>query len=197
MFIMDHEGVLPSQSDLIEVEPIYGVASVPASREGLAVLVEAPLLAACLELYDKNIRTIISSANVSDVSRGYAYINIDCNTLSEKNRHIANALGIETFVIPLPDGSELEVGGIKFPVTFSTTVEELSESALVMARQFAEQPMLWAPHYSVEHLQALNPQMEVEELIKAMLSDGYFFEPNERTFYLSEEHYHKVRGLVA
>ena len=51
-----------------EVEPIAeGRGRHVRTREELKNLVEIPLLATCEELYDKNIRTLSTSANKNDI----------------------------------------------------------------------------------------------------------------------------------
>lgn len=195
MSVMSPESSAGNQDTLRMVIRIVGGAAIPHTRESLSAVVEEPLLAACEDLYDKNIRTVVSSANLNDVNQGFAYINIDCNTLSDENRRIAETIGMETFTVPLADGSVLEVGSLKFPVSLDTTIEELSQSALEAAKQFKEQPMLWAPVYILSDLRALLPGRDDADIIAGLVADGYFYDKEEQRIYISKEHYLKTKGL--
>lgn len=104
-------------------------------REQLAALVERPLLSACEELYDKNIITLGTSANVQDVEYNDwenpgqkkpgdgAYIIIDFDTLSTKNQEIGKSLGEVYFA---DDGNQLK---IVIPLTRESTFEDVQTQA--------------------------------------------------------------------
>jgi len=56
-------------------------------KSALGKYVEEPVLKACEILWEKNIKTVMSSANRNDIGR-FAYIDIDYRFLSEKNKRI-------------------------------------------------------------------------------------------------------------
>src|ERR1035437_10524830 len=80
---------VPNSLLISEMSAIEESGYSPTTRESLSKLVEAPLLEACEDLYDKNIRTAMSSANKKDIEYGgHAYIDIDFDSLSEENKAI-------------------------------------------------------------------------------------------------------------
>lgn len=127
-----------------DVEPIFMRAAIPADREVLSFIVELPLLSACQDLFDKNVRTVLSSANENDIRTGFAYISLDCSTMSDQNLGVVDDLGLDTWSVALPTGGELKLGRLKFPVDVDTRVEELSRRALESTVLFTLQPKLWA-----------------------------------------------------
>ena len=63
------------QEKLEKVQPIEESAGQKITRENIREFVEAPLVEACEIFYDKNIRTLSSSANRKDIEKGEAHIN--------------------------------------------------------------------------------------------------------------------------
>lgn len=102
-------------------------------REDLDNLIEKPLLSACQELYDKNIRTTGSSANYRDIKYGYCHIVIDFDTLSEENKKIGQSLGTVMFT---DNTNSLE---IKIPVTEESTFGDVQLAAEEIAHKFHKQ----------------------------------------------------------
>jgi len=91
---------------IADVEPInsvdvlnYGGTEevIVATRDDLRKIVEEPCLAACLYLYDRNIRTVNSSANRQNIGNN-GWIGIDYDSLSESNRKILEQLMSEGII---------------------------------------------------------------------------------------------------
>jgi hypothetical protein len=106
-----------------------------------------PLTAACLELYDKNIKTVSTTANRKDVEGGYVGIGVDALSLSEENLKVVQEL----------DGVLHERNGIKdyslrIPVGLDTSVEEIRYKSLEIAHKFKKQEMTWAPTFTINQL---------------------------------------------
>lgn len=178
-----------------EIEPIIATSAIPAARADLATVVELPLLPACEDLYDKNVRTVVSSANVRDVQRGFAYITLDYTTMSDENRAVVEDVGAERSTIPVASGYDLEVAGLLFPITSTTTIEELAQRALERVSRFREQPMLWAPTYYYNADDGPKGAPTEADMIQKAKADGLYYDAEEGLYYLSEEHYRKTKGL--
>lgn len=127
-----------------DVVPIFMAAAITEDRETLAYIVEAPLVLACQDLFDKSVRSVVSSANANDIQTGFAYITLDCSTMSEENTSIVNKLKLKTSSLRIPEGGELLLGLLKFPIREDTRVQELSRRALESTGLFKFQEKLWA-----------------------------------------------------
>lgn len=68
-----------------DVEPIEQSGNSDISGDKIFSVIEESLLNPIRLLYDKNIVTIMCSANIKDVSQGIAYIDIEESSLSEEN----------------------------------------------------------------------------------------------------------------
>ncbi len=124
-----------SLKPLSEIEPIEEGGLTPQSREDLKMWVEAPLLDACQQFYDKGIKTVFSSANKKDIN-SYAHIALDFDSLSPRNQEIALRLGEEGKI----HGSKPRKGiYLKIPVNNKTTVGDIKKAALEMVQQFEQQ----------------------------------------------------------
>ncbi len=153
------------------------------TREKIKEMVELPLISACEELYDKNIRTVSTSANESDIKLGYAIIIIDFKTLSDKNKEIGKELG---------ELSDEELV-IKIPVNENSTVEEVKNSAESVAHKFVKQIMRWVPHYTIEQLRslyAIDPNDQSYGIDS--FTDKYYYSPDYKLFFRNEEHFKKA-----
>ncbi len=128
--------IYPDSTPISSVKPIEEGGLLVRNVDDLKELVEAPLLEACQVLFIKGIKTVFSSANEKDVESGYVYITIDYNTLSEENKKIAlNAGELESV-----HGSIQSQGVyIKIPITENSTVGEIKEKSLGIARSFSDQ----------------------------------------------------------
>ena len=121
-----------------EIDPIeIDRGRIEITHAILEGFVEAPLLSACQELYDKNILTIASSANQKDIAEGYAYIFIDYDHLSPENRKIADEFGQPT------DFDGRQAIKIEIPINENSTVVGIRESADVIAHRFQHQNPTW------------------------------------------------------
>jgi hypothetical protein len=158
-----------------------------AKREEIKDYVEKPLLAACEMLWDNNIRTISTSANQNDIERGEAQIVIDFDSLSEENKEIA-----AQFAGPVEyDKGQAVI--FSFPVSKSTLPESISQKAEAVASAFKHQPATWIPKYTVEDLKNwYGFPAEGSEFDDPNAWEDYFYDPVEKVFYLSEEHYKKA-----
>lgn len=107
---------------LSQIDPIEQGGLTPDSKEELKTLVEAPLLEACQILYNKNIKTLFSSANKKDLSIGKVYITIDYNSLSLKNQEIARNLGE---IHMSHGGTPVPAINLSIPVSEKTTVGQI------------------------------------------------------------------------
>jgi len=158
-------------------------------RDQIKEIVEPPLLPACLDLYDKNIRTLSSSANKKDLEVGHAYISIDYETLSPENQKIAQKFGGPIV------SDERRMLFIEIPVDKNSTLDSIDSSARQIAVAFQKQPMTWAPTFTVESLKQMygisSEEHEYDDP-KVWEGEGLFFDAENSIFYLSEEHYQKV-----
>src|SRR3972149_5331997 len=100
------------------------------TREAIKDIVEPARVKACEHLYDKNIRSISSSANQKDVASGNAYVEIDYDSLSDENRKIADEL-CEVYEY---DGNKIAI--IKIPVNENSTIEDIERQGLVITENF-------------------------------------------------------------
>ncbi len=168
-------------SEIIPIEKSRG--SIIKNREQIRDLVEAPLLGACEELYDKNIQTFATSANKKDVeynSLGYVIICFD--TLSDKNKKIAKELG------EIYKDEELNNIKIEIPLNQNSTAEEIKTYAESIAHKFKKQKMTWAPRYTLQDLRETycDNEAQVDDF-----TGIYYYDPESKLFYVSEEHFKK------
>ncbi|MFA4887868.1 MAG: hypothetical protein WC595_06680, partial [Candidatus Nanoarchaeia archaeon] len=155
-------------------------------RSDLDKLVEKPLLGACQILYDKNIKTLESTANKNNISSG-ASIVLDYNSLSNENKVITNKyFGHKKST----DG--ILVAEILIPITSpEKTVKEISDSAINEANKFKSQPLRWGvlnfkqilKFYGVDENKNLKPEDFTQD---------FFYDSDSQLFFLSEEHCIKV-----
>lgn len=127
---------LSDETPLRAIEPIEQGGISVETREDLVVLVEAPLLEACQHLYDKNIKTIMSSANKKDITSGKVYIAIDFDSLSPKNQEIAKSLG-EMFM--MHGASPKPAINLEIPVDQDTTIAQVKIQAKELVEKFQQQ----------------------------------------------------------
>lgn len=170
---------------LNEVEPIEQGGVAVVARESLKDIVELPLLAACQELYDKNIQTSMTSANKKDIETGEAYITLVYDTLSDENKIVADSLA------EMHEYRGKKYAKLIIPVTAQTTVAELGKRALEIASKFKKQPFTWAHPCTLEELRKIygdqKGQLQVGDFT------NYFYDADAKLFYASEEHFRKVK----
>lgn len=118
---------------LHDVSPIEEGSLQPQSREDLSRLVEEPLVDACKILFDKGIRTWMSSANKKDITSGEVYIIIYADNLTPHNMEVAMRHGKES---NYRNNSYIKIA---MPVSTNTTVQEISEYMTKIAAEFEAQ----------------------------------------------------------
>ncbi len=161
-------------------------------REEIKELVEPPLVRACEQLWDKNIRTLSSSANRKDVGTG-AYIILDYDSMSSENQEVAQEMeevidydGMQALKLKMPIGDD------------ETLFEEVEKSALEMSDKFKKQEASWIPSYTLQQLReiyAYDPE-DTSVGVKDFEDTGFYYDPEEKLFYMSEEHYKKATEEV-
>ncbi|MDP3994305.1 MAG: hypothetical protein Q8P91_00550 [bacterium] len=182
----------PKISSLAEVPAIQESRNqMIATRDQIVGLVEQPLLDACVDMWDKNVRTLSTSANRKDIEAGEAYIIIDFDSLSEENKKAAQQLadpidydGVKAIKIPIP-------------VSETTTTDEISQRAAEIAGTFKKQPATWIPKYTLEYLKkAYGIAPEETDYDDPSVWEGYYYDSKEKVFYMSEEHYQKANEEI-
>ncbi len=174
-----------------ELEPIEEFRdTILKNRSDLERLVEAPLLSACQEFYDKNIDTLSSSANKKDVPYGSGHIEINFDSLSDKNKEIGKTLGNVGFF------DDINKLNIKIPITTESTFQEVQDKSLEIAHKFFKQ------RYSVnvwtlEQMRQLNGiEPDDESFSPENFAPGWYWSPEHKLFFRSEEQYKKVTEPV-
>ena len=114
---------------LSNVSPIEQGGMQPFDEMPLEALVEYPLLDATKRLYEKGIRTSMSSANRKDIDMGVVYIDILSDSLSSVNKRFLTDEGYE----------ELETHG-SVPTNIFKLTMKIDDSTTVgdVRRKFAE-----------------------------------------------------------
>lgn len=166
------------------------------TRDEIKDFVEQPLLGACEDMWDKNVRTLSTSANKKDIKLSEVHIIIDFDNLSEENQRIAlqycqtASYGYLDFF-----GNRIRYVRIAIPVSEDTTADEISKKASEMAGAFNKQSATWIPKLRLEYLKEI---YHIEES-GTKYDDpsyweerGYYYDPESKLFYLSEEHYKKA-----
>jgi len=109
------------------ISKVHGIFAppgyVPEHRDDLAHHIDFPIRAACLYLYDRNVKTVYSDLNLSCIRRGSGSIELSFDYLSEENKIIARRLlkehpehydlNCDTFIIKIPIESDYETAGQK------------------------------------------------------------------------------------
>ncbi|MCL5409770.1 MAG: hypothetical protein M1607_02840 [Patescibacteria group bacterium] len=183
-------GEVPRQAHIREIQAIEESRNAMIlTRSRIKDLVEPPLVKACEKMWDLNIRSLSSSANSKDIDYG-AYIIIDFDSLSEENKILARNEGefIEDY-----DGKPAVK--ITMPISTSTTLEEVESHYLSLVEQFKKQEAVWIPRFTLEDLKrlyAIKPE-DQRYGMNDFVKEGYYYDPEEKKFYLSEEHYLKFK----
>lgn len=161
------------------------------TREQLRELVEGPLLSACEEFYDKNIRTLSASANKQDIKYGAAHIVIDFDSLSKENKEIGKQIGEVYWADNI---NQLD---IKISISADSTFEEIKAFAESIAHKFTKQEMTWAPSYTLEQVRKIYGIDSNDESygIEAF-ADQFYYDKDKKLFYMSEEHARKARETI-
>ncbi len=186
------EGFLEKKDFLENINPIEeSEGKLFFTKEEIEDFVETPLIEACKVFYEKNIRTLSSSANEKDLETGEIYIVIDKETLSEENKEIADNVG-ESVVI-----RGKEVVKISIPISEESTEDDIRRKAVDIAEQFKKQKAEWIPKYSAEDIKkiySLNEE-DVKEEKRELLAEelGLYYNREEEIFYESREHCEKIK----
>jgi len=111
-------------------------------KDDLPKIVEEPCLKACQQLFEKNIQTVDSGCNGENCANR-AYITINYDTLSEKNKEIADTLAKNSVISFIPkDENCIRNYYNKIEIEIPTTPEEtvgLVENKLLAITQHFEQ----------------------------------------------------------
>ena len=114
------------------------------NREYIKRIVDLPLVEACEILYDKNIKTIETSANKKDVESGAGYIAIDLKSISEENKLIAQAQGGRLSTLYKTNEPEPDIYILEIPISKDMLVKDISKTASDIANKFRKQKLTWA-----------------------------------------------------
>jgi hypothetical protein len=161
------------------------------TKEEIKKYVEQALISACEELYDKNIRTIATSANQKDIEVGYAYIDLDFDSLSKNNQSIGEQVG------EIYQQNNKNFLKIKTPVNSDSTVEEIKNAAGIIVHKFQKQPMTWAPKYTLQEareLYRIDPNDERYDI--ASFEQYLYYDKKTKLFYFSQEHAQKTNESI-
>ncbi|MDD5181633.1 MAG: hypothetical protein PHC66_00490 [Candidatus Nanoarchaeia archaeon] len=178
-----------------EVGSLTQPGSTIYNRSELKKVVEKPLLPACEELYDKNIRTTQSSANQKDIGLyGRAFIEIDYQGLSSENKKIADDLvakGLGGF-------RDKETIDVYIPVNQETTVDEVKRKSLELAHRFKKQPVTWGM-LTLKEITDSTPLLESDRTDpeKVAKMTGLVYDKDENIFYQSKELHKKAKEYDA
>ena len=182
-----------------------GTEGLTVTRDKLHTIIEIPCLEACLELYDKNIRTISSNGNLKfdDNTDGIAYIMVDYNSLSEENKEIAIDLSNKGIISSIDEFPGRDIGpyfNIKVPMNSESEVSYISSNLLKVASLFMEQDVLYG--FSTEkdaHDDMLNTyglDLNEHDLIDTEISLGKIYDETEKRFWDNAELLDKHRNFL-
>ena len=152
----DYEASIAETLRLNDVDQIFLAGNTQInSKADLAKIVEKPCLAACEQLYDKNILTYWSSANRESPDK--AEILIRYESLDENNKKIANDLkdrGILSIGSYLDSWNTAEEYGpaviLRIQTNSNMTVQEISDQLCEIAMNFVPQDIkynVYTPDY--------------------------------------------------
>lgn len=164
------------------------------SRESIKDIVEGPLVSACEEFYDKNIRTLGTTANAKDIEMGYGTIILDYDHLSADNKIIA-----QKFAEP-EEYDEMQAVIIKIPITPSSTFEDIAREANHIAEAFKPQAATWIEEQTLtfEQMKAFYgitdqyPDLKPQDLIDPEDKNVWYYDTQTELFYPGEELFRKV-----
>ncbi len=160
------------------------------NRSDIKDIVEEPLVVACQEFYDKNIQTTGSSANRKDLETGEVEIYLNYDTLSDENKRIAEQYAE---IRPYDEYFQRRDAKIAIPLSKFSTVEEISEEALRIARSFSKQKPIWIPRYSIDEFKKRYGIAEGEPFNPEEFKEFFFYDEEGKRFFFSEEHFNKVK----
>ena len=168
------------------------------TRSEIEQFVEEPIIKPCQIFYDKNIKTIMSSANKDNIG-SEAWIEIDYDTLSSHNKKIAEWLGkldskewgiICRFKMDVPHA------GVK--------IRDIENHFVEVANKFKLQKLLWGYTSWEEQLEFLTKKYRTT--VEKMAEQGYtkekfrndcggFYDDKNNICFWSKELYEKWRQV--
>ena len=168
-------------------------------REFLKEIIDEPCLKACEILYDKNIQTVNSSANKTNIGNS-ANVTINFDTLNSKNKSIARELA-QRGIIKLNEEDEFEgetAFEINVPIKDDMDGSIVSEKLAMIASLFAEQDVLFgriSKDKMIENcikfadIMGLDVQKieEVPEDYKEYVINGYIYDSETDEYWATEE----------
>lgn len=121
---------------------------IPLSREYIKYYADEACVKACELLYDLNIRTFSSGANVDgkENSTSEAFILISYDTLSDENKNIVKKLISEGIIEKIVDNSGRGEGNtinISVPINSDDLVGNVSDKLMALANCFVQQDVLY------------------------------------------------------
>ncbi len=117
-------------------------------RENIKRIVELPLVEACELFWDKNIQTVVSSANKENIQSGHGWILLDWESLSDENKQIAQSQN--GCVRKAHGGSETLFYDLEIPMSKDMLVKDISKNATELANKFQKQKLIWASGTTLE-----------------------------------------------
>ncbi|HRZ39538.1 MAG TPA: tetratricopeptide repeat protein, partial [Candidatus Omnitrophota bacterium] len=199
----------PAVLKIEDVEPVLELATVMEHRKKIGRFVERPLVAACEELYDKNIFTAASSANRNDAlwaqaGEALAYLTLDHTAMSPENQELARGMIEGRIILPVGVSVEWNEGEashqfvrILVEIKAETPVSEVENKTVAVARMFGLQRVLlsWSPDEMRAEL-GLGAKARLSRLKEAGYWDGrrfkrYYYDETQKRFYYSAEHARK------
>jgi hypothetical protein len=116
-------------------------------RNDITKIVEAPCIDACLDLYDKNIRTVNSGANKYNIGN-HGFIGINYDSLDDVNKKIVSELIQRGVLKPFTLSNNPENRGgrdfnISVPIFDSDSIDDVSQRFLRITNFFKPQDILY------------------------------------------------------
>lgn len=172
------------------------------NREDIKRIVELPLVEACEVFWDKNIKTVESSANKENIQSGHGWILLDWNSLSDENKKIAELQSGN--LRKAHGGSETLFYDLEIPMSKDMLVKDISRTASDIANKFQKQKLTWAFGTTledriaqIEKYKNSNPESfnkEVERLKQPGVFESEckgYFDTKTQTCWESEELFRK------
>lgn len=138
--------ITQKMTDTLKIEDVYplnrdqfGVNL--KNREDIKRIVEIPLVEACEIFWDKNIKTVESSANKEDIQSGHGWIVLDWDSLSEENKKIAESQSGS--LRKAHGGSETLFFYLEIPMSKGMLAKDISKTASDIANKFQKQKLTW------------------------------------------------------
>jgi hypothetical protein len=110
--------------------------------EALLEFIEEPFKEAIGMMFEKNIPTVGSSCNIHDYSKGKAWITVDYDFMTARNKKVADRHDpVEKFTLHNRSIDRVvTVAGLLFPIESLELPEEVGARAVNLAEAFHQQP---------------------------------------------------------